>query len=345
MSSSSTDGFSQFTFHFRRLNLDSLFSIDDRNRMLNWIDRARCLLIEILRSEHVQILYMWFNIYNDVYDQLTSSMTTSMCLELLRAPPTKHQNTDACTTLTNLISSFEISIPHPTSLKSPFNPQLRVSGLAEKVFDFSRDCAAAKLINNTPTILLNHQIFDVNRQKQDSTDVIFESTGILFIAIVLAHEITHAINLSRSINNIDVIQKTTPKLILFRSYSHDGNVDGGDLVERLLLDGELHLSKPPPTPPILFLIVSADGTQVPLPKELVEECIKKRSFVPISQLVNSWQYNNGQQLMNSDSRKESTEKLPVLEPLLTCQILTSDSAPAPPSSPTIPTLTSMLHAQ
>ncbi|CAF3640832.1 unnamed protein product [Rotaria sordida] len=116
MSSSSTDGFSQFTFHFRRLNLDSLFSIDDRNRMLNWIDRARCLLIEILRSEH-----------------------------------------------------------------------------------------------------------------------------------------------------------TTPKLILFRSYSHDGNVDGGDLVERLLLDGELHLSKPPPTPPILFLIVSADGTQVPLPKEVVEE--------------------------------------------------------------------------
>ncbi|CAF3905137.1 unnamed protein product [Rotaria sordida] len=190
MSSSSTDGFSQFTFHFRRLNLDSLFSIDDRNRMLNWIDRARCLLIEILRSEH-----------------------------------------------------------------------------------------------------------------------------------------------------------TTPKLILFRSYSHDGNVDGGDLVERLLLDGELHLSKPPPTPPILFLIVSADGTQVPLPKEVVEECIKKRSFVPISQLVNSWQYNNGQKLTSSGSRKESTEKLPVLEPLLTFQILTSDSAPAPPSSPTIPTLTSMLHAQ
>ncbi|CAF3235427.1 unnamed protein product, partial [Rotaria sp. Silwood2] len=165
MSSSSTDGFSQFTFHFRRLNLDSLFSIDDRNRMLNWIDRARCLLIEILRSEHVQILYMWFNIFNDVYDQLTSSMTTSMCLELLRVPPTKHQNTDACTTLTNLISSFEINIPHPTSLNSPSNPQFRVTGLAEKVFDFSRDCAAAKLMNNTPTILLNHQIFDVNRQK------------------------------------------------------------------------------------------------------------------------------------------------------------------------------------
>jgi hypothetical protein len=90
MSSCSTDGFSQFTFHFRRFNLDRLFSVDDRNRMLNWIHQTRGLLIEILRTEHVQILHMWFNIYNGVYDQLTSSMTTSMCLELLRASPTKH---------------------------------------------------------------------------------------------------------------------------------------------------------------------------------------------------------------------------------------------------------------
>jgi len=189
-------------------------------------------------------------------------MTTSRCLELLRAPSRKHHDNDASTTLINLISSFELSIPHRTSLKSPFYPKFCVTGSAEKIFDLNRNCTAAKLIKDTPTILLNHQIFDVNRQMQgkrtafsfskrivhrtrtketcsllsieqfipafsiiDDTDVIFESTGILFIAIVLAHEIAHAINLSQSINDANVIQKNTPKLILFfRSYSYDAGI-------------------------------------------------------------------------------------------------------------------------
>ncbi|CAF3558521.1 unnamed protein product [Rotaria socialis] len=311
--------------------------------MVNWINRARLLLIDILRREHLQILYMWFNVYNGVYDQLTSSMNTLMCLELLGAAPENREDIDPCTTLGNLISSFEISIPHPTSLKSPSDPTFNVIGLAEKVFDFSRDCAAAKLMDGTPTILLNHQLFDVNREKQDSMDIICESTGILFIAVVLAHEITHGINLSRLIDDVDAIEKNTPKLMLFRSYSHNGNINGGNLVERLLLDGELHLSRPPPTPPMLFLIVSADGTQVPLPKDVVDECISKRTFGPISKLINSSQHNNGQQLMSTDSREESADKLPALEPLLTFQLLPYDSAS--PSSPTIPMLTSMMHAR
>jgi hypothetical protein len=53
---------------------------------------------------------MWFNIYNGVYDELTSSKTTSGYLELLPALLTKHQDIDGCTKLFNLISFFEISI-------------------------------------------------------------------------------------------------------------------------------------------------------------------------------------------------------------------------------------------
>ncbi|CAF5218835.1 unnamed protein product, partial [Rotaria magnacalcarata] len=110
---------------------------------------------------------MWLNIYDGVYDQLSSSMNTLMCLELLRAPPKNRKDIDPCTTLSNLISSFEISIPHPTSVKSPSDPKFNAIGLAEKVFDFTRDCAVAKLTDDdTPTIFLNHQLFDVNREKQ-----------------------------------------------------------------------------------------------------------------------------------------------------------------------------------
>jgi len=81
---------------------------------------------------------------------------------------------------------------------------------------------------------------------------------------------------------------------------------------------------------------------VPLPKEVVEECVKNRSVASISQLINSWQNNNARQLMSTDFRKGSGGKLSALEPLLTFQILMSNSAPS--SFPTIPMLTLMIQA-
>jgi hypothetical protein len=63
----------------------------------------------------------------------------------------------------------------------------------------------------------------------------------------------------------------------------------------------------------------------------------------ISRLINSWQNTNARQLMNGDCRKGSAGKLPALETLLNFPILTFDIDP--PSSPAIPMLTSMMHAQ
>ena len=102
------------------------------------------------------------------------------------------------------------------------------------------------------------------------------------------------------------------------------------------------MSKPPPTPLILFVIVSANGTQIPLSKEVVEECIQKRSFSPITQSINSFKYINIQQLTTTHSRKDSSVILPVLQPLLSYQSLTVN---ADPSSPTIPKLTPMMHTK
>ncbi len=47
------------------------------------------------------------------------------------------------------------------------NPKFHITGLEEKIFDCSRNYAAVKLINNIPTILLNPQICEVNRHKQN----------------------------------------------------------------------------------------------------------------------------------------------------------------------------------
>lgn len=169
-------------------------------------------------------------------------------------------------------------------------------------------------------------------------DVISESTGIFFIAIALAHEITHAINLCRSIHNHHIIEKYIPELMVFRSYSNAGHVDAGNLVERILLDGEIHLSKPPPIPPVLFIIVSSDGKQISVPNEIIEECIEKRSLVTITKHINL-----SQKPARRANFTQSPSKFAPFQPLLTFQTLSSEFGET--SSPTTPILKSMMHAK
>ena len=167
----------------------------------------------------------------------------------------------------------------------------------------------------------------------DDADVIVESDGILLMAIILVHEITHTINLTRSINEQGAIKHDTPKLLLFRSYAESGMIDTGNLIERLLLDGELHLSKPPPSPPTLFLTISADGSQVALENKISEECIKTRSFMPVTKVINS---RDAGQLISTKSRKTSSIQLPALQPLFHFKVPMDNSTAL--SSPTIPVL-------
>jgi hypothetical protein len=103
-------------------------------------------------------------------------MTASKCLDILRAPPKNDRKIDLCTTLTNIISSFDIAIPDPKSLKCPSNSEYCIDGLSEKIFDFNEDYAATKLIEGTPTILINHQIFDINRRKLGKKPELVEET-------------------------------------------------------------------------------------------------------------------------------------------------------------------------
>jgi hypothetical protein len=60
-------------------------------------------------------------------------------------------------------------------------------------FSFSKKIVHKTRTKETCSLLSIEQLIPVF-SIIDDTDVIFESTGILFIAIVLAHEITHAIN-------------------------------------------------------------------------------------------------------------------------------------------------------
>jgi hypothetical protein len=145
-------------------------------------------------------------------------------------------------------------------------------------------------------------------------------------------------NLSRPINSTGDREHGPPKLIVFKSYSPEGGFDAGNLVERLLLDGEINLSRPPPTPSILFLVISSDGTQIPLENGITQICIARRSYIPITELINSEGNKNSWQSTNTNDGKGQHKKL---APLFHFRTTTHD--PSLNSSPTMPLLTPMMR--
>ena len=352
--SSSDNDFSEFTFAFRRLNLDHLFSVSERQCISDWIEKARSLLIDLLRTEHRSIINIWLNIHDGIYDRLDSSMSTAMCLEKLREFPQKCSQPS--NELSTIIATIDISVPHPDSLRSPRNRKYCDTGVAERVFDFVQDCGVARIIDRVPTIILNHQMFDVQRPKKgeqwyyleiilkwnlsfaDEDDLIEEPIGVFFVAVVLAHEITHAINLARSIHDPHLGPKSTSKLLVFRSYSGNGEIDGGNLIERIMLDGELHLSKPPPTPPRLFLIVSPAGSQITIPTRVVKECVETRSTKPMNELLNK-SYGNSNVLPGLRKILRAEHQPLLIFPALETGMEEKDT------SPTMPLLDSSMHAR
>ncbi|CAF4541540.1 unnamed protein product [Rotaria sp. Silwood1] len=59
----------------------------------------------------------------------------------------------------------------------------------------------------------------------------------LFLAILLSHEITHAVKY------IAEKQKTTPELSFFRTYSSPDEYDGGNALKHELFCGEMHINR------------------------------------------------------------------------------------------------------
>jgi hypothetical protein len=57
-----------------------------------------------------------------------------------------------------------VTFPH-LSCRTLQDPVAGIFDLG-RAFDFDEEYASSKIIDGTPTILLNHQIFDVNRKRQ-----------------------------------------------------------------------------------------------------------------------------------------------------------------------------------
>ncbi|CAF1407060.1 unnamed protein product, partial [Rotaria sp. Silwood1] len=75
----------------------------------------------------------------------------------------------------------------------------------------------------------------------------------LFLAILLSHEITHAVKC------IAEKQKTTPELSFFRTYSSPDEYDGGNALEHELFCSEMHINRDCTRTDVELFIIGADG--------------------------------------------------------------------------------------
>ena len=53
------------------------------------------------------------------------------------------------------VGTIDISVSHPNSLRSPINTKYCEIGLVQRILDFPRDCAVAKIFNSVPKIPIN----------------------------------------------------------------------------------------------------------------------------------------------------------------------------------------------
>ncbi|CAF3377688.1 unnamed protein product [Rotaria sp. Silwood2] len=104
--------------------------------------------------------------------------------------------------------------------------------------------------------------------------------SLLFLVILLAHEITHAVNY------IGAKIQTIPEIPYFTSYSDSEEFDGGNALEHELIGGELHINHKQPKTIVELFIIDSNGKHIQVPPSGINNCIRNKTFEPLLQLHN-----------------------------------------------------------
>jgi hypothetical protein len=101
----------------------------------------------------------------------------------------------------------------------------------------------------------------------------------LFLAILLSHEITHAVKY------IGQRITTTPELTFFKTYSCPDEYDAGNALEHELIAGELHINRDHEHNDVELFIIGSNGRQFPLSSSAINDCLTNNTLQPLSSLV------------------------------------------------------------
>ncbi|CAF3958560.1 unnamed protein product [Rotaria sp. Silwood1] len=164
---------------------------------------------------------VWANIIADAYEKITVHSSTSEITQLLFST-----STITISRLQELIATkIIITIVHPDAAANP------------SVLDpvRTKEYATTTRFEDKALIAINPMVF--NNETTIHGSRISRESCTLFLAILLSHEITHAVKY------IGEKQKTTPELSFFRTYSSPDEYDGGNALEHELFCGEMHINR------------------------------------------------------------------------------------------------------
>ncbi|CAF2837154.1 unnamed protein product, partial [Rotaria sp. Silwood2] len=258
----STDSIETFQLDFYHVHVHFLFSEKEKKAIFERFNEAKQFLTNVISADP-RCTQVWANIIADAYEKMTVHSSTSQIIQLLFST-----STITTSRLQELIATkIIIAIVHPDAAANP------------SVLDpvRTKEYATTTRFEDKALIAINPMVF--NNETTIHGSLISRESCTLFLAILLSHEITHAVKY------IGEKQKTIPELSFFRTYSSPDEYDGGNALEHELFCGEMHINRDCTRTDVELFIIGADGRYFKLSPSDINNCLTNNSLQSLSSLV------------------------------------------------------------
>ncbi|CAF1523613.1 unnamed protein product, partial [Didymodactylos carnosus] len=274
----------KFQLEFYRVEVHFFFSEKEKEAIYERFNSAKQLLINIISTDP-RCTQIWSNIIDGAYEKITPLSSTSQIVQQLF--------TSSITTrpmLQELIAKkIIIAFVHPNTVASP--------SILDPVR--TKEYATTTKFEDKALITINPMVFNYNTTIHGSH--ITGESCTLFLAILLAHEITHAVKY------IGETITTTPELPFFRTYSCPDEYDGGNTLEHELIAGEIHINRDSAQTNAELFIIGSNGQHCHISQSDINNCIKNNSVQPLSSLGHRLELKRKRATDTIDSKRTCTD--------------------------------------
>ncbi|CAF3801091.1 unnamed protein product [Rotaria sordida] len=276
-SATSTNSIETFQLDFYRVDVHFLFSEKEKKAIYERFNDAKQFLINVISADP-RCTRVWANIIGGAYEKITVYSSPSQIFRLLFT-----SSTITTSILQELIATkIIIAIVHPDA------------AAASEVLDpiRTKEYATTTRFEDKALIAINPMVFNNDTTSHGSR--ISRESCTLFLAILLSHEITHAVKyISQKI-------KTTPQVPFFRTYSCLDEYDGGNALEHELFSGEMHINHNYAHTNVELFIIGSRGQHFKLSPSDIHNCLTNNSLQSLSSLVHRLELKRRR---TDDSRK------------------------------------------
>ncbi|CAF1398561.1 unnamed protein product [Rotaria sordida] len=305
----------KFHLNFYQVLIHDYFPENERKSIRERFNESKQFLANFLSSNQ-RCVQAWSNIVNGAYERITINSTLLEQTEIFFRPSTMSTRT-----LEKLISNnVIITIVHPTAKVDP------------SVLDPNRtkEYATTTQFEKKAAICINPMVFDLDTTSYGSP--ISAEASKFFLAILLMHEITHAVRYCSP------TKKVTPQLPFFRTYADPHKYDAGNALEHELFGGELHINRDSASTHVKLFIIGSNNRYIKLSPSDINDCLTSYSFASFLSLVHrsalKRKHNDGNKNLhmnyfepfNNEKNEDNQELIPLLNYHTTAVCETEDTS-------------------